>query len=107
MVSAMTLRILFFTAVSVAALAGGAPASLYAQQPGAPADHGGHHPDTVAASSQVAPAAGHEHQVAGKPESGAKLDELLLKMTAATGAAKVDAMAELLTAVVQKHQDCE
>ena len=103
----MTLRIRFFTTIAVAALLVGAPASLYAQQPASPADHAGHHPETVAASAQAAPAAGHDHQVAGKPESGPKLDELVLKMNAATGAARVDAMAELLTALVQKHQDCE
>lgn len=36
--------------------------------------------------------------------SNAKLDELVAKMNAAQGQAKVDAMAALLTALVQQHQ---
>ena len=36
--------------------------------------------------------------------SNAKLDELVKKMNAAKGPAKVDAIAEVLTALVQQHQ---
>ena len=36
--------------------------------------------------------------------SDAKLDELVAKMNAAQGQAKVDAMAELLTTLVKQHQ---
>ena len=39
--------------------------------------------------------------------SGARLDVLVKKMNAATGAAKVDAMAELLTAVVEDRREHE
>jgi len=36
--------------------------------------------------------------------SDAKIDELVKKMNAAKGAAKTDAIAELLTALVQEHR---
>jgi hypothetical protein len=45
----------------------------------------------------------HPAAQADKP-SNAKLDELVAKMNAAKGDAKVDAIAELLTALVQQHQ---
>ena len=37
-------------------------------------------------------------------DADAKLDALVAKMNAATGAPKVDAIAELLTALVQQHK---
>jgi hypothetical protein len=69
-----------------------------------PEDHAKHHPGAQAAE-QAAPVpqatsmAG-MNMMAPNP----KLDELVKKMNAAQGQAKVDAMAELLTAMVQEHQ---
>ena len=57
-------------------------------------DHATHHPGTQAAAPKTAPPAA----------VSTRLDELLDKMQAAQGQAKVDAMAELLTALVQSHQ---
>ena len=55
-----------------------------------PEEHAKHHPE---AQAEKAP-----------PPAAARLDELVAKMNAAQGQAKVDAMAELLTALVQQHQ---
>ena len=76
-----------------------APARLYAQGPSAHAGAGPH------AAQAVGQARGHDttQGPAAKPD----LDALVTKMNAATGAAKVDAMAEVLTALVQKQKDCE
>src|SRR6476620_12754183 len=76
-----------------------APVGLYAQQP---EEHAGHAPQ----ASAVASTQGHDHKVAepaGKPD----LDALVAKMNAATGTAKIDAVAEVLSALVQKQKDCE
>jgi len=69
-------------------------------------EHATHHPAAQAAEPKaVTPAP----QAKGMPgmnmmASNAKLDELVTKMNAAKGQAKVDAMAELLTALVKEHQ---
>ena len=76
-----------------------------------PEEHATHHP--AAEAGKAAPAqtkpAPQAKGMAGMPgmdmkASNAKLDELVTKMNAAQGQAKVDAMAELLTALVQQHQ---
>ena len=78
-----------------------------------PEEHAAHHP--AAQADKVAPPTA---QPAPKPQakamagmkgmdmkaSDAKLDELVAKMNAAQGQAKVDAMAELLTTLVKQHQ---
>jgi hypothetical protein len=75
-----------------------------------PEEHAKHHP--AAKAEQAAPKATPAPQakgMAGMKEKGmmassARLDELVVKMNAAQGQAKMDAMAELLTALVQQHQ---
>lgn len=69
-------------------------------------DHAKHHPAGQAAEPKAATPA---PQAKGMPgmnmmASNAKLDELVTKMNAAQGQAKVDAIAELLTALVKEHQ---
>src|SRR5688572_1658714 len=59
-----------------------------------PEEHAKHHPAAEAEKAAPTPQA----------TSNAKLDQLVAKMNAAQGQAKVDAMAELLTALVQQHQ---
>lgn len=59
-----------------------------------PEDHAAHHPAAQAGRAAPTP----------QPTSDAKLDELVAKMNAAQGQAKVDAMAELLTTLVKQHQ---
>ena len=72
-----------------------------------PEEHAKHHPGAPAA--QAAPArqpasAPQAKGMAGMKEAGARLEALVAKMNAAQGQAKVDAMAELLTTLVQQHQ---
>ena len=57
-------------------------------------------PEEHATHQPAPPAKG----MAGMKESGARLEELVAKMNAAQGQAKVDAIAELLTALVPQHQ---
>ena len=79
------------------------PVHLHGQQPTDPADHAAHHPGTP--TTQAVPPA-----VPASMESmmsTAKLDELVKKMNSAEGAAKTEAMAELLTALVQERRACE
>ena len=59
-------------------------------------EHAEHHPD------QQAQKAGMTGM--NMAASNARLDELVKKMNAAQGQAKVDAIAELLTALVQTHK---
>jgi len=60
-----------------------------------PEEHAAHHP---VAQADKAPTR------MDLKVSNAKLDELVAKMNAAQGQAKVDAMAELLTTLVKQHQ---
>jgi ABC-type glycerol-3-phosphate transport system substrate-binding protein len=82
-----------------------APARLHGQQP-SQAQHEQHHPDTAA---QPAQAAGDQRatmmsMMATMHANDQKLDALVKKMNAATGNAKVDAIAELLTTLVQDRK---
>src|SRR5690348_395499 len=91
------LALMFAVVVAIAS----AP-QLYGQKADSD-DHSAHHPATPAAAT-AAPA---NPTGMGTMMSSAKLDELVKKMNAATGPAKTDAMAELLTALVQDRQACE
>lgn len=76
-----------------------APVGLYAQQS---ADHAGRAPQASAVASTQA----HDHTVAD-PAAKPDIDALVATMNAATGTAKMEAVAEVLTALVQKQKDCE
>ena len=69
-------------------------------------DHAKHHPGAQAAPPAASPAkpGAKSPSAMDMTASNAKLDELVKKMNSAQGQAKVDAMAELLTALVQTHQ---
>jgi hypothetical protein len=77
-----------------------------------PEEHAAHHPaaqtDKAAPTPPPAPAPKAKAMAGMKgmdmKASDAKLDELVAKMNAAQGQAKVDAMAELLTTFVKQHQ---
>jgi hypothetical protein len=76
-----------------------------------PEEHAKHHPaeaGKAAPAPQTTPAPQAKGMAGMKgmdmTASNAKLDALLTKMNAAQGQAKVDAIAELLTALVQQHQ---
>ena len=72
-------------------------------------EHAAHHPAAQAAQApapQPTPAPqGKGMKGMDMKASNAKLDELVAKMNAAQGQAKVDAIAALLTTLVQNHQD--
>ena len=70
-------------------------------------DHAKHHPETQPDTPEAAQRAAPQAKVPAAMDmvaSSAKLDELVKKMNAARGQAKVDAIAELLTVMVQTHQ---
>jgi len=76
-----------------------------------PEEHAKHHPEVQAGKAAPTPPAVPVPQAKAPGMKGmdmvasnAKLDELVKKMNAAQGQVKVDAMAELLTALVQQHQ---
>ena len=106
---------LTFTALAVAVslavastgtplLASGAAGARQAQEQ----DHQEHHPASEPqAEAQPQRSAGmmqmHQTMMANMKSMDDSVTDLVAKMTAATGEAKVAAMAELLTAVVQQH----
>jgi hypothetical protein len=75
-----------------------------------PEEHAKHHPAAPAAQVPPAPPATpapRAKEMGGMMKmmgANARLEELVTKMNAAQGQAKVDAMAELLTALVHQHQ---
>jgi hypothetical protein len=103
----MTSRIalLAVSCVLVAAFVS-SPAPLNGQQPSQAQQHEEHHPGTP---DQPANVAGDQHgammaMMATMHANDQKLDDLVKKMNAAKGNAKVDAIAELLTTLVQDRK---
>jgi hypothetical protein len=105
----MKSRVIVLTGVLAVAALTAAPISAWQVSP---EEHAKHHPGAQA-TEKAAPAPqtaapqgkgmagmGGMNMMAANP----KLDELVKKMNAAQGQAKVDAIAELLTALVQDHQ---
>jgi hypothetical protein len=79
------------------------PLNVHGGQAAAPVDpHAGHHPSQAAATTAAVPEPKAD-MMASMKASTAKLEELAKKMNAATGSARTDAIAELLTAIVQEH----
>jgi hypothetical protein len=84
--------------------------TLSAQQAAPPADHSEHHPEDT--TDIIAPPAGagmteSMKMMASMKKSNATFDQLVAKMNAATGVAKTDVIAELLTALVSDRHSCE
>ena len=96
-------RIAVFGGVLVAAALTVAPVRGWQVSP---EEHAKHHPAAQAPQATPAPQAKNMPGMKGMDmmASNAKLDELVSKMNAAEGQAKVDAIAELLTALVRQHQ---
>lgn len=100
--------------LSLVVLSLSAPARLHGQQADSQ-QHEQHHPAVTTAtpvpSQAVQPPAQPQGQPAGMmarmKASGAQLDVLVKKMNAATGTAKIDAIAELLTALVEDRRQHE
>ena len=88
-----------------------ASATAYGQQAAEPPDHSSHHPEAATPGAAATPAApgmmDSMKMMESMKKSNARLDELVTKMNAAKGAAKTDAIAELLTALVAKEHSCE
>ena len=83
-----------------------APARLHGQQPSQGEQHEQHHPG---ATDQAPPAAGDQQasmmkMMATMHANDQKLDDLVNKMNAAKSNAKVEAIAELLTTLVQDRR---
>jgi hypothetical protein len=97
--------------LTLAAFSLAVPARLQGQQSDAQ-QHEQHHPG-VAPADPVSPPAGEPAQgqpagmMAHMKASSARLDVLVKKMNAATGTAKIDAIAELLTALVEDRREHE
>ena len=79
------------------------PAHLHGIPQAPTAQHEQHHPDTPGTPERTT-APTPQANMMGMMASDAKIDELVKKMNAAKGAAKTDAIAELLTALVQDHR---
>ena len=100
--------------LSLVVLSLSVPARLHAQQADSQ-QHEQHHPGVTPAtpvpSQAVQPPAQPQGQSAGMmarmKASGARLDVLVKHMNAATGTAKIDAIAELLTALVEDRREHE
>ena len=82
------------------------PAHLHGLQAAQAQQADPHHPGTPEAPDRVAAPEPQTNMMmmATMMASDAKLDELVTKMNAAKGAEKTDAIAELLTALVQDHR---
>jgi hypothetical protein len=102
----MTSRIAILAVLSLfAAFAVSAPAHLHGQQP-SQAEHEQHHPGTADQPAQAPPdqQASMMKMMATMHANDQKLDDLVKTMKTAKGNAKVDAIAELLTTLVQDRR---
>lgn len=109
----MKSRIAVLTVITIVAALMGVPAHLHGQQTVDPKAHEEHHPD--AAANQPAPTVPAQPNMAAMSgmmsrmkANDAKLDDLVKKMNAATGAAKADAIAAVRTPLVEdRKHNCE
>ena len=100
----MKYRIALVTIVTAFGVVIASAGPLQAQQATDPTDHSAHHPAASATETTPTPPATAATRSMTSP---AKLDALVEKMNSAKGAAKTEAIAELLTALVQDRQACE
>ena len=113
----MKSRITVLVALPLFALAIALPAHTYGQQPAADAKaHEEHHPATETAQATPTPQpasprpdmAGMAGMMSRMKANDAKLEELVKKMNTASGAAKTDAIAAVLTTLVEdRKNNCE
>jgi hypothetical protein len=111
-VEEMTSRVALVAAVSAFAVFLSGPAPVHGQQqPPSDTQHEQHHPGTTAeqpSATTSQPQANMTAMMSRMKANDAKLSELVTKMNAATGSAKTDAMAQLLTALVEDRRNaCE
>jgi hypothetical protein len=106
----MKSRIAILAVVSVFSAFVSKPAHLHGQQPAEPQQHEQHHPGTTEppAPSVGEPQANMMSMMARMKATDPKLDQLVKKMNTAKGSAKTDAIAELLTTLVEdRRTTCE
>lgn len=100
----MKSRIWILAVITVFSALAAVPVHVHGIQAAAPPDqHAGHHPGQADAPAPATVPASQANMMASMTASNAKLDALVKKMNAAKGSAKTDAIAELLTAIVQEH----
>ena len=98
----MTSRLAILAAIGTFTALIAAPAYLHGVQP-AQSEHDQHHPSVAAAPEQATPETP-PTMMAAMMAKDVKIEELVKTMNTATGSAKTDAIAELLTALVDHHQ---
>jgi hypothetical protein len=98
----MTSRFALLAAIGTFTALITAPATLHGVQP-AQSEHDQHHPSVAAAPEQATPKTP-DTMMAAMMAKDVKLEELVKKMISATGSAKTEAIAELLTALVEDHR---
>jgi hypothetical protein len=109
----MKSRIAMLAVISLLAVFVSQPAHLHGQQAATAQDHAQHHPEAAQPPAAAAAPAGDAKanmmsMMARMKATDPKLDELVKKMNAAKGSAKTDAIAELLTAIVEdRRTTCE
>lgn len=96
-------RVALLSAAGALSLLIAAPAHPQDRPAADPVDHAQHHPAAPATPPATPPAV---PGAMGPMKSSAALDALVTKMNSAQGAAKVEAMAELLNALVQDRHAC-
>ena len=105
----MKSRVVTLTVLSLFALLMSRPVHLHGQQAPEAQQHERHHPETAAPPATAVEAqANMMNMMARMKAADPKLDALVQKMNAAKGTAKTDAIAELLTALVEdRRTNCE
>jgi len=98
----MTSRLAILAAIGTFTALMAAPARLHGVQP-AQSEHDQHHAGVAAAPEQAAPETP-AAMTAAMMAKDVKLEELVKKMNTAKGSAKTDAIAEVLTALVDNHR---
>jgi len=100
----MTSRFAILTALGIFTALVAVPAHLHGLPQTQASQHEDHHPGTTDTPTRATVSQPQTNMMAAMMASDAKIDELVKKMNAAKGAAKTDAIAELLTALVQDHR---
>ncbi len=100
----MKFRIAILVVMSVLAMLISKPAHLHSQQAVDAQQHEQHHPGTAQPLAQAVDQPDMAKMMAMMNANDQKLDELVKKMNAAQGTAKIDAIADLLTTLVQDRR---
>jgi hypothetical protein len=99
----MRARFAILTVLAVFSALIASPAHLHGLQAAQAAPHDEHHSDATETPGHAMTPEAQANMMATMMASDAKLDALVTRMNDAKGAAKTDAIAELLTAIVQEH----